>query len=345
MLPNGTGPDAVLARYVVPLALTYIAGLTNVARRSTRAITRLNADLAQLCDATTIRHRRQLALEGIRVARRVGPYRGITLRPLTGVERGQAQQDELRAMSQPRAPTTDYIAPRRWGMFAPRTLLEVTTSRRRDSLSDDSRLANRVALAFYLLDYDIAGPGVLIGFDEPRWASSGFTVAPFPVSERTVTDKSLTPSIFTSIVDLAFAIPDFGGEEGSGKEVALFRTLRGCGAQDSGFLDFAIALEAALLGGATTELAYRFSLYGALFLQEERNSDETFAKLKNIYDVRSKLVHGSRISREARTAAEQDARELTRAVIKTAVERGWPDSKKLDALAVFSSATAVKPIT
>jgi hypothetical protein len=334
IFPNATGPDAVLARYLVPLALTYVSGLTDVARRSTQAIERINDELAQLCDAPAITHRRQLALEGLRISRRLGPYRDVTLRPLTGVERGQAQQDELTAMSQPRLPTSDYVVPRQFGMFSPRTLLEIATTRRRDKLADESRLPNRLALAFYLMDYEIAGPGILIGFDEPRWASTGFTHSPFPVTERTVSEKALTPTTFKSIVDLAYRIPDFGGEEGSGKEIALFRTLRGCGARDSGFLDFAIALEAALLGGATTELAYRFSLYGALFLQDDRDTDEAFAKLKNIYDVRSKLVHGSRIRREARTAAEQDARELTRAVVKKSVEQGWPDAKKLDGFAL-----------
>jgi len=338
MLPNATGPDAVLARYVVPLALTYVSGLTDVTRRSPRAIDRIDAELAQLCDAATMTHRRQLALEGIRVARRLGPYRNVTLRPLTGVERGQAQEDELTAMSRNRGPSSDYIVPRRVGMFSPRALLEITTTRRRDELADESRLPNRLALAFYLMDCDIAGTGILIGFDEPRWAGIGFTHSPFPVAERFVNDKPLTPTAFKTIVDLAYKIPDFGGEEGSGKEIALFRTLRGCGARASGFLDFAIALEASLLGGASTELAYRFSLYGALFLREERDSDETFAKLKNVYDVRSKLVHGSRIKREARIAAEQNARELARAVIRKAVDQSWPDSSKLDALAVAQGA-------
>ena len=71
-------------------------------------------------------------------------------------------------------------------------------------------------------------------------------------------------------------MPDFSGIEGSGREVALYRVLRGCGSQDSGFLDYAIALEAALLGGATTELAFRFSLNGAIYPRDERDATETF---------------------------------------------------------------------
>ena len=129
-------------------------------------------------------------------------------------------------------------------------------------------------------------------------------------------------------------MPDFSGIEGSGREVALYRVLRGCGSQDSGFLDYAIALEAALLGGATTELAFRFSLNGAIYLRDERDATETFEKLKNVYDVRSKLVHGDRINPDKRIAAERDAAELARRVAKRAIETEWPDDKVLRELAL-----------
>jgi hypothetical protein len=118
------------------------------------------------------------------------------------------------------------------------------------------------------------------------------------------------------------------------KEIALYRSLRGFGSQDAGFLDFAIALEATLLEGEKTELAYRFRLYGALFLNPERDPDETFEKLKNIYDVRSSLVHGSRLKVEKRSAAERDAADLAGLITKKAIESGWPSGKALDQLAL-----------
>jgi Apea-like HEPN len=128
---------------------------------------------------------------------------------------------------------------------------------------------------------------------------------------------------------------DFGGQEGSSKEIVLYRVLRGCGMhwQQSGFLDFAIALEAALLSGTTSEHSYRFSLYGALFLRDGRDPRRTFDQLHNIYMVRSKLVHGSRVNATHRIAAEADAAELALAVVRKAVETGWPDAEVLNQLA------------
>ena len=66
--------------------------------------------------------------------------------------------------------------------------------------------------------------------------------------------------------------------------------------QDSGFLDLTIALQAALLTGPPIELSYEVALYAALLLHDERDPRETFDKLANVYDVRSKLVHRSRIA-------------------------------------------------
>jgi hypothetical protein len=87
-----------------------------------------------------------------------------------------------------------------------------------------------------------------------------------------------------------------------------------------------------LLSGATTELAYRFRLYGAL--ADILDPQETFRRLQNIYDARSKLVHGGSITREKLVAAQADAASLARTVIRKAVEHGWPDGQSLDAKAV-----------
>jgi hypothetical protein len=113
---------------------------------------------------------------------------------------------------------------------------------------------------------DIGSNGSYAAFDEPRWASFGVSSTPLPIAERILTENEpIGRDQFEAVVRLAHKIPDFGAGEGSSRAVALYRVLRGCSTSESGFLDFAIALEAALLSGATTELVYRFSLYGSLF--------------------------------------------------------------------------------
>lgn len=113
--------------------------------------------------------------------------------------------------------------------------------------------------------------------------------------------------------------------------------LLGCARErDSGFLDFAIALEAALLAGQEVELSYKVSLYGALFLRDVHDPHETFGRLSNIYAVRSKLVHGEPVKAHRRTRAYEDAPLIATAVMRRAVEFGWPDTKSLDEIALRS---------
>jgi hypothetical protein len=195
-----------------------------------------------------------------------------------------------------------------------------------------------VVLSIFIHGYDLGSTGMMVGIDRPAWYGFGNAHQHFPVSGKTSsTQKSVTESEFASLVDLAHRMPSFGTES-SHREVALSRTLRGCGLplQESPFLDFAIALEAALLGGtdSTSELAFRFSLYGALFLHDEFSPRESSNQLRNIYRVRSKLVHGGRINPADRARADADAPKLLKALIRKALESGWPDTAELDALAL-----------
>lgn len=231
---------------------------------------------------------------------------------------------------------SDFVRPYTFRFFSPTTLLSVTTHRTAIHQRKEPSLPNKLLLALFLQGYQLAGTGSIASFDEPRWASFGTSHRASLLSERHPgQDTPLSDQQFHDAVDLAHKIPDFGGQEGSGKEIVLYRVLRGCGThwQQSGFLDFAIALEAALLSGITSELSYRFSLYGALFLRDSRDPRRTFDQLHNIYSVRSKLVHGSRVNATHRQAAEADAAELALAVVRKSVESGWPDAEVLNHLA------------
>jgi hypothetical protein len=55
-----------------------------------------------------------------------------------------------------------------------------------------------------------------------------------------------------------------------------------------------------------------------------------FDQLRNIYDVRSKLVHGSPIKAEKRAQAINDIPGIAKAVILRAIETDWPNPKRLD---------------
>ena len=129
--------------------------------------------------------------------------------------------------------------------------------------------------------------------------------------------KTFTAQDLQTVGDLADRMPPFGR------------------ADLGGFLDLVIALEAALLRGAQAELSYRFALHGALFLADERDARKTFDALRNVYEVRSKVVHGvSKLRDEKRRRAEQDVVDLTRATLLKGIRDRWPDTETLRARAL-----------
>ena len=334
-LPNATGVDAILARVVAPLAHEYLARLDDVAIPDLALVRQLAQELEALASAEDISRTSQLVLEGITVPASLGPYRGVSLRPLSGSERGAIAAQHEVGLTDDVSGDREFPVPRRITFFNPTALLSITSTRPVDEPPGPARLPFRVALAFVLAGFELSSLGFLTEFDEPRWASLGTSHTPFPLQERmTVTPRPITKAEFEAAIDLAYKTPDFAAEESTGKGVVLYRVLRGSGVDTGGFLDFAIALEAALLSGAQTELAYRFSLYGALFLADERDAHATFTRLKRIYQIRSKLVHGAIVRPDDRYAAEQDAAELAKAVARRAIERGWPEQSRLDALAL-----------
>ena len=227
-----------------------------------------------------------------------------------------------------------------WGFenFMPSVAVELRTSRPLSVRQDTSRGAlHRIAAAFFLEGFDIASTGTVATFDLPRWANYWMHHEPIPVYERHVTaPREITDQEFKNVVDLALAIPEFGADEATSQSIVMNRLLRGCGTQqnESAFLDFAIALEAALLGGTRTELAYRFKLYGSLFLRDNRDPSQTFSDFAKVYRVRSDLVHGTPVTLEKRVEATNLAKELALAVVRKSVRDAWPDSDALDALAL-----------
>lgn len=337
LMPGLLGVEAILIRYLTPLAYEYLGNLPDLSQADPELVDRFTSELEELVAPDVILSTSQLAVDGVRVSSPL-EYRAVKLRQLSPGERGQYWHSRNHDLLNPKGGSRRFFIPHETVIVTPSSLLEVTTSRPRTEEVSQSTLMNRVSLAFYLLGYNIASPGIVVSFDHPTWATLGQHHQRSLVDEKSVTDSRVVSEVdFRRVVDLAYQMPEFGPRESSSREIALYRLLRGLGMhwQESGFLDFMIALEAALLHKVgTAELSYRFALYGALFLGSDADPPQTFAKLKNIYEVRSKLVHGSVVSPTKRQRALVDAPELAKAIFLKAIQRGWPEKKDLDELAL-----------
>jgi len=66
--------------------------------------------------------------------------------------------------------------------------------------------------------------------------------------------------------------------------------------EDDAIIDYAIGLEALLMKGITAELSYRFALRGATASTwNGGDKKESFNQLRDFYEVRSNIVHGSHV--------------------------------------------------
>jgi hypothetical protein len=336
LYPDLTGTDAILVRYLIPLTMTYLNGSDDLGAVDEKSLINLAKGLDQLIDPDSVIRVRQMPIDGIVVDHRL-EHRDVSIRPLRELERGSIAERGLLWMNAGYRDIEEFQLGMNHIVALPHVLVEVRTRRERTDVQDSSTLAQRVALALFLDGHRISSLESIRSFDLPIWASPGISGESFPVRESMDSSGSeITEDDWRRIIDLAYKIPDFSAAETNRQEIVLQRLLRGCGAhwRDSGFLDYAVCLEAALLGVSKDELSYRFKLYGSLFLRDVRDPQTTFAKLGKIYDVRSKLVHGTPISPDAYRKAADDARDLALAVVKKAVEADWPDKKALDKLAL-----------
>jgi hypothetical protein len=339
-MPEATGSEGIITRYLSRMAMQYLRTLKDLGKPEAALVKVLTTELDQFCDQARLTYLNQITVTGIKPKSQL-THRGVTLRPLSPRERGLFVGVNNSAILTWSIPGSDLALSHRFNHYMPQALITITSTRKKTEVADESTLPTRVVLAFFLKGFELGSNGVMSGFEQPQWAGIGTSFSPFPVGEKfsgQAIQQDISRKLFKEVVDLGYNIPAFGRGESSRREIVLSRVFQGFGAQslEAGFLDFAIALEASLLGGSKTELAYKFGLYGALFLRNELVPSETFQRFKHVYRVRSKLVHGTRVSSEDRATANKDAKELARAVVLRAMETGWPDRKALDQLALDS---------
>lgn len=96
-------------------------------------------------------------------------------------------------------------------------------------------------------------------------------------------------------------------------------------------IDHWIGLEA-LFGGGKSEISYRICLRIAALLAEGGHRTELFRQMRESYEARSRIVHGSRAKVDLRNVLSS-TEGILRLALRTALQPDWPrDVEQMDAL-------------
>jgi hypothetical protein len=210
-LPDLSAVDALIARYLLPMASHYLNQLSDLGVPDPELAEQISTQLEVLAEFKDkrITNTTQIALAGIDISQRM-TYLDVTVRPLLPEERGLMVDLEARSARMTLPSGSDFVPPQTFSFFSPNALLSVRTHRTTIHQLKEPSLPNKMLLALFLKGYKLSGTGSVASFDEPSWASFGTSHGWSLLSERHLAqDTSLSERQFHDVVDLARKIPDF----------------------------------------------------------------------------------------------------------------------------------------
>ena len=161
-------------------------------------------------------------------------------------------------------------------------------------------VADLFVIACYLHGHRIAGL-VVATMTDPVWVQGGKHSGPLSVPRSSTQSATVGADALRDVVATIRILARFSMRQPqSPKDLALHRFAAGIARQNDAdaVLDFVIALEALLLpydlDARHGDLSYRFRVHGAMFIAitPEIQPREIFRQLRNLYEMRSRLVHG-----------------------------------------------------
>lgn len=267
-----------------------------------------------------------LPLAGLRVSTPLSSG-DVVLRPITLVEYRDLQGDDLFRIEE-----AVLWHARRFEPHDERVILEVREARpKRDRDSGNITRTRRMILAMQLLGFAPKGRAQAVTVTEP-FRMAGTRSSPVSVAGHGP-DRSIVQADLDAVVELAERIPAGAlGMAETHEEIAFarFQTAVVERNPSDAIVDYVIALEAVFLQGVRDELRFRFALYGAWFLGTDRTDRQRlFDELKQLYDARSEIVHGSVRKPHELEALAGLARRVSSAALLRALREGWPTAKVL----------------
>jgi hypothetical protein len=315
----------VEAFVLLPALQHHLAMLPRVDRANHNSASKFADEVLHVVHDDKLRYRTVIPLSGIDLG--AAPGRGFTrkelsIRRLTPSEQGSWFKKVQGLFSE----SADVVDP-------PQVELSFTFSGPRTSQYISSvSAAQRLITALQMTGHRVAGR---FAYESavPDWVSAGSLRIPLTLPRGATTSSMLTRRDFNVIIDTAKQLANYDIEQPkSPQDLALHRFAIGTARGDpaDAVLDFTIALEALLLpyDEATRrgDLGYRFRMHGAHYLSTNTDQRTAVAKrLRTIYEMRSRLVHGGHYPNlQEITATGDDARHLARVGLLRAVRNGFP---------------------
>jgi len=225
----------------------------------------------------------------------------------------------------------------------PSVALEIEVLTGRNSQNPDMR--EQVAkwlCALQLNGYTISGRTAHFE-PSPRWFMPMSGHGPLSLPSMVVEWQRVTPAAFERLKTTAVQLKKYNIiEPRSARDFALHRFSAGASRQNSAdaLVDFVVALESLLLpydpNTRHGDLGYRFRMHGAYYLSRTKTKNsrvEVFKQLRDLYGLRSGLVHGGDYpSPSAIEAGRTVAGALARRGLLRALSEGYPKPETFNAM-------------
>jgi hypothetical protein len=328
----------VACRMVFPVVLEHLQRLATIGNPDPTLAERLADEILAVASEPEFRFVAQVAISGVETGGETLVCGPVSLRPLSPIERGTISDVDQPGVSNAPAALTAMGSRYPWyGLAGPPThTLEVSGSYPKTSPAPDMTMSLRaVLLAAFLHGFDLAGPGTIASVLRPEWRGLGAHGTPVPIASYPATTKTMSIEAFQGICETAWLLDmEHVLAPSNQRELALHRSMVGAARDNSvdALLDFVIALEAVLLPydpeARRAELSYRFRLHGSLFLADDAAArEEAWRDLNEIYDLRSRSVHGGRYPSAAEfSEGATKARRMVARCLFRAVHQGFPDA-------------------
>jgi Apea-like HEPN len=339
-------PNLWVARHIVVPALAgYLQELRSANSEDPALATRITEEALDLASARDLKMTSLLPVLGIDMELQSLAAGEVVVRQLNPLERGGLWEQ---AGGRPLGITSAmmlYSHQLVWTV--PTHVIEVTTSLPRMAQARPNWYHSAVLSAFYLHGYPLAGPGMITSDLSPRWVGYGRMGTPAQLRRLPMGSKELSQEDLNSVWDTLQRLRRYNLEQPSNsRDLAVHRFFLGSIRENpvDSLLDYIIALECFLLpyDPATrhSDLSYRFRLHGAYYIAATVQERRTIWKqLRDLYDLRSRLVHGSNYPSQSEIEASvQIARELTQRALLKAIRSHFPRVEEFNEWALGEAA-------